>query len=66
MQVTRLRRLIETGNYKPEPARVAEAMLGRRAVRELLTDGCASRDRDAALNPAGRTRSGPEARRQAA
>jgi hypothetical protein len=60
MQLTRLKELIETGRYEPEPARVAEAMLDRRAVRELLTGG------EAPLNRAGRTRPDPEARRQAA
>jgi len=66
MQLTRLKHLIEAGCYKPEPARVAEAMLERRAVRELLSGGGASLDPGASLNSTGRTRSGPEARRQAA
>lgn len=37
MQAQELKNLVETGHYKPDPSRVAEAMLRRRAVRELLT-----------------------------
>jgi hypothetical protein len=36
MQPRQLKALIESGHYKPEAAHVAEAMLQRRAVRELL------------------------------
>ena len=36
MQTERLKSLVETGDYRPEPALVAEAMLRRRGVRELL------------------------------
>jgi hypothetical protein len=39
MKRKHLKILIETGDYRPEPARVAQAMLRRRGVRELLTDG---------------------------
>ena len=38
MQQERLKSLVETGNYRPKPALVAEAMLRRRGVRELLAD----------------------------
>jgi hypothetical protein len=37
MKATELKNLVETGTYKPDPARVANAMLRRRGVRELLT-----------------------------
>lgn len=37
MQQLQLKTLVETGHYKPEPALVAEAMLQRRGVRELLS-----------------------------
>jgi len=37
MQPRQLKSLVETGHYKPEPALVADAMLQRRGVRELLT-----------------------------
>jgi hypothetical protein len=59
MNGEQLKTLIETGDYRPEPQRVAEAMLRRRAVRELLIGG----------NPpssAGRIQLAPESRRQAA
>ena len=36
MQSTQLKSLVETGNYRPSPALIAEAMLKRRGVRELL------------------------------
>ena len=59
MQQERLKSLVETGNYRPKPALVAEAMLRRRGVRELL------REEARALNQADRTRSarsgGPQA-----
>lgn len=38
MQQERLKALVETGDYRPKPALVAEAMLRRRGVRELLAD----------------------------
>ena len=38
MQSERLKSLVETGNYRPKPALIAEAMLRRRGVRELLAD----------------------------
>ena len=37
MQPEQLKSLVETGDYRPEPALIAEAMLRRRGVRELLT-----------------------------
>ena len=50
MQPEQLKSLVETGHYRPEPALVAEAMLRRRGVRELLTA------EPQPLNPAGRSR----------
>jgi len=47
MEAQELKNLVETGSYKPDPSRIAEAMLRRRAVRELLTAGAS------ALGPAG-------------
>jgi DNA-binding FadR family transcriptional regulator len=37
MATEQLKNMIEAGRYKPNPALVAEAMLSRRSVRELLT-----------------------------
>ena len=37
MKATELKNLVETGSYKPDPSRIASAMLRRRGVRELLT-----------------------------
>ncbi len=48
MQSDRLKSLVENGDYRPKPALIAEAMLRRRGVRELLADEHQS------LNPAGR------------
>ena len=53
-----LKILVETGHYKPEPALVAQAMLRRRGVKELLTND--------PVSPGDRTRSGSEVPRQAA
>jgi hypothetical protein len=50
MQSERLKNLVETGNYRPKPALIAEAMLRRRGVRELLSEDAVP------LNPAGRSR----------
>jgi hypothetical protein len=59
MQQEQLKSLVETGNYRPKPALVAEAMLRRRGVRELL------REEAGVLSQADRTRSsrasGPQA-----
>ena len=41
MQAEELKSLVESGHYKPDPSRVAAAMLRRRGVRELLTGGIA-------------------------
>jgi hypothetical protein len=60
MQSQELKSLVESGHYKPDPSRIATAMLQRRGVRELLTNG------SAALNRAGRTPPGPESPRRAA
>ena len=38
MSPRHLKSLVESGHYKPEPALVAEAMLQRRGVRELLME----------------------------
>ena len=37
MQTQELKSLVESGAYKPDPAQIANAMLSRRGVRELLT-----------------------------
>jgi hypothetical protein len=37
MATEQLKSMIEAGQYRPNPALVAEAMLSRRSVRELLT-----------------------------
>jgi hypothetical protein len=42
MKQTELKNLVEAGSYKPDPSRVASAMLRRRGVRELLTGAYAS------------------------
>ncbi len=60
MQSQELKSLVESGNYKPDPSRVAAAMLQRRGVRELLTGG------SPALSRAGRTQPAAESPRQAA
>ncbi len=36
MQSEQLKNLVESGTYRPKPALIAEAMLRRRGVRELL------------------------------
>jgi hypothetical protein len=36
MEKQQLKTLIAAGDYRPEPAEVAQAMLRRRAVRDLL------------------------------
>jgi hypothetical protein len=51
MKATELKNLVESGSYKPDPSRVANAMLRRRGVRELLTGayaGAADRSRGSA------------------
>ena len=59
MQQRQLKSLVETGHYRPEPALIAEAMLQRRGVRELLTD-------EHRLSSAGRTPPAPAAGPRAA
>jgi len=60
MQTNQLKTMVETGHYKPEPALVADAMLQRRGVRELLMQGAAS------FSSAGRIPPAPVAGRRAA
>jgi hypothetical protein len=60
MQSQELKSLVESGHYKPDPSRIAVAMLQRRGVRELLIGGNPS------LNRAGRSQSAPESPRRAA
>jgi hypothetical protein len=59
MQQKRLKTLVETGEYRPKPALIADAMLRRRGIRELLAEEIPT------LNPAGRNHparaSGPRA-----
>jgi hypothetical protein len=38
MQPRQLKTLVQSGHYKPEPSLIADAMLQRRGVRELLTN----------------------------
>jgi hypothetical protein len=58
MQQQQLKSLVESGDYRPEPALVAQAMLRRRGVRALLAAP--------SLSSADRTPSPAESRRQAA
>ena len=51
MHQDRLKNLVETGGYRPHPALIAEAMLKRRGVRELLSNEVSR------INPGGRTQS---------
>jgi hypothetical protein len=60
MQAQQLKSLVEAGHYKPQPALVAEAMLQRRGVRELLAQELST------FNAAGRTPPAPTAGRHAA
>jgi hypothetical protein len=53
MQSERLKSLVEAGNYRPHPALIAEAMLRRHGVRELLGD------EPQQLSQAGRSREAP-------
>ena len=80
MEKQQLKSLIAAGDYRPEPAEVAQAMLRRRAVRDLLIgtaiasngngklDGHASAGGNGqlSLNPADRIQSPSAAPRQAA
>jgi hypothetical protein len=60
MQPQELKSLVESGHYKPDPSRVATAMLRRRGVRELLIGS------NSGINRAGRTPPGPQSPRRAA
>lgn len=60
MQADRLKSLVETGNYRPQPALIAEAMLRRRGVRELLVEEAAPLSRQVGRIPPARE-SGPRA-----
>jgi hypothetical protein len=60
MQQQQLKSLVEAGHYKPDPSRIAAAMLERRGVRELLIGG------NPTLSQAGRTPPGPQSPRRAA
>ena len=60
MQSQQIKVLVESGQYRPEPSRVAEAMLRRRGVRELLMHA------PQPLSAAGRTPTAPAPGRQAA
>jgi hypothetical protein len=44
MSPRHLKSLVESGHYKPEPSLVAEAMLQRRGIRELLMETVAGSD----------------------
>jgi hypothetical protein len=65
MQQERLKALVETGDYRPKPALVAEAMLKRRGVRELLAEETPALSSNGRLSPAGQIpparASGPQA-----
>jgi hypothetical protein len=58
MQSQELKSLVESGHYKPDPSRVALAMLRRRGVRDLLVGS--------KISPAGHTPRAPEFPRRAA
>lgn len=60
MHAEQLKSLVETGHYKPKPSLVAEAMLQRRGVRELLAQELST------FNAAGRIPPPPTAGRHAA
>lgn len=58
MEQRELKSLVESGAYRPQPERVACAMLRRRSVRALLIGS--------AISAADRIPSAPQVRRQAA
>lgn len=60
MLTQQLKSRIEAGTYRPEAGLVAEAMLRRRSVRELLTGPAEM------VTPVGRSHAPAEHRRQAA
>lgn len=61
MQSQELKELVELGLYKPNPAEIADAMLRRRGVRELLSGGLSLSEA-----PAGQSQSARQVPRQAA
>ena len=65
MQKRQLKTMIDTGHYKLEPSLIAEAMLRRPAVRQLLSPDDAHPER-VPLKQADRTQPVPAARRRAA
>jgi hypothetical protein len=67
MQRRQLKRLIETGHYQLEPEAIAQAMLQRRGVRELLTGSLRPKvDGGLLIDPADRIQSPSAVPRQAA
>jgi len=58
MEQRQLKSLVESGAYRPQPELVAQAMLRRRGVRELLIGS--------PFSPTGRIQSAQEVPRQAA
>ncbi len=66
MQPEQLRIMVESGNYRPEPALVAQAMLRRRGLRALLASDPSVGRVDGKISPAGRTHEAPAAHPQAA
>lgn len=60
MQRQELKSLVDSGAYKPDPSRIAAAMLKRRGVRELLTGAYVS------SGGAGRSHGAPGLRHRAA
>ncbi len=68
MEKQQLKTLIAAGDYRPEPAKVAQAMLRRRAVRDLLIGPSIGTNGNGqlSLNPADRIQSPSAAPRQAA
>ena len=73
MQPEQLKIMVESGNYRPEPALIAQAMLRRRGLRALLAtagdggrlDGDVGRA-DASISPADRSQGASPAHPQAA
>ncbi len=65
MQQERLKAMVETGDYRPKPALVAEAMLKRRGVRELLAEEPHALGSNGQFSPGGQIRptraTGPQA-----
>ena len=68
MEKHELKTLIANGHYRPQPAEVAQAMLRRRAVRDLLigVPSGSNGDGKLSINPADRIQSPSAAPRQAA